>query len=259
MTTVRIDVITLFPEMFFGPFAYSMMRKATEKGLCDLRVYNLRDWADDPHHTCDDYPFGGGPGMILKPEPVFAAVDTLQAEPPRGRVLLTSPLGRVFNQQVAVELAGAERLIILCGHYEGVDERIRQGLIDDEISLGDFVITGGELAAMVMVDAIVRLLPGVLEPGAAEEESFASGLLEYPQYTRPQEFRGMTVPEVLLSGNHQAIRRWRRKQSLYRTKEARPDLLAAAQLSADDRLLLAEIESEMAAERRDFLGQGRAL
>jgi len=256
---MRIDIVTLFPEMFFGPFSYSMVRKATEKRLCDLRVHQLRDWTSDPHHTCDDYPFGGGPGMILKPEPVFAAVESLQTEKPRGLVILTSPLGRVFNQQLAADLARVDRLIILCGHYEGVDERIRERLVDEEISLGDFVITGGELAAMVMVDAVVRLLPGVLEAGAAEEESFSRGLLEYPQYTRPQDFRGMKVPAVLLSGNHEAIRRWRRKMSLYRTKKLRPDLLAAVDMSAEDQALLAEAEKELASPGSGLAGSGRAL
>jgi tRNA (guanine37-N1)-methyltransferase len=223
---MKIDVLTLFPEMFAGPLDVSMVARARKNGLVDLQIRNLREWTHDRHKTVDDRPFGGGPGMVLKPEPVFAAVESLASE--KTRVLMMAPTGRVFTQAVARELAGEEHLLILCGSYEGFDERIRT-LIDDEISIGDYVLTNGGLPAMVVIDSVTRLIPGVLgDEESAHDESFshpASPGLEYPHYTRPAEFRGMKVPEVLLSGNHAEIEKWRREQSRLRTKERRPDLM----------------------------------
>lgn len=240
---MRIDILTIFPGMFAGagPLGVSIIGRAVERGVVDLRVHDLRDWTTDRHHTTDDYPYGGGAGMVMKPEPLFAAVEQLSAE---GPVILLSPQGRVFTQQMARSLASEPRMTLICGHYEGVDERIREHLVTDEISLGDFVLTGGELAAMVLVDAVARLLPGVLAAGSTEEESHTAGLLEYPHYTRPAEFRGWRVPDVLLSGNHAAIARWRRKESLRRTRARRPDLFARLRLSALDHKLLTELDAE---------------
>jgi len=220
---MKIDVLTLFPEMFVGPLDFSMVQRAREAGILDLRVVNLRDYTHDRHKTVDDKPFGGGPGMLLKPEPVFEAVESLRGE--ATRVVMLTPAGRKFDQQIARELAGETHLLFLCGAYEGFDERIRT-LAQDELSLGDFVLTNGALPAMVMVDAITRLLPGVLgDEQSSQDESFSHGTLEYPHYTRPADFRGMKVPDVLLSGNHAAIEKWRREQAKARTKERRPDLL----------------------------------
>src|SRR5881397_1967554 len=220
---MKIDVLTLFPEMFAGPLDVSIIKRARESGLLDLRVHNLRDYAHDRHRTVDDKPFGGGPGMLLKPEPIFEAVEQLaRAET---RVILLSPVGRQFNQSLARELARQERLLLICGSYEGFDERVREALADDELSIGDYVLTNGALPAMVVIDAITRLLPGALgDDQSSHDESFSHGLLEYPQYTRPVEFRGMKVPEVLLSGNHSEIENWRREQARNRTKERRRDL-----------------------------------
>lgn len=221
---MRIDVLTLFPGMFAGPLDESIIRRAREAGLLDLKIHNLRDYAHDRHKTVDDRPFGGGPGMLLKPEPIFEAVETLARE--NTRVILLSPSGRVFNQAIARELARSDDLLFVSGHYEGFDERVRERLADDELSIGDYVLTNGALPAMVIIDAVTRLLPGVLgDAESPHEESFSHGLLEYPQYTRPAEFRGMKVPEILLSGNHAEIARWRADQSQLRTKERRPDLL----------------------------------
>ena len=223
---LRVDVITLFPEMISGFLRSSMMKRAEEGGLVSFRIVNLRDFARDRHHTTDDRPFGGGPGMILKPEPLFEAVESLRT--PEARVIFPTPQGKPFRQADARRLAAASaHLIFLCGHYEGVDERVREALVDEEYSIGDYVLTNGALAAAVIIDAVVRLLPGALGagPAAVEEESFASGLLEYPQYTRPAEYRGMKVPDVLLSGDHARIAAWRREQALRRTRERRPDLL----------------------------------
>jgi tRNA (guanine37-N1)-methyltransferase len=236
---VRFDIFTLFPGMFRGPFEESMLARAQAAGLLEIALHNPRDATTDRHHVVDDYPYGGGAGMVMKPEPLFAAVEAVHQG---GPVILLSPQGRRFTQEVARTLAREPRVTLLCGHYEGVDERVRAHLATDELSLGDYVLTGGELAAMVIVDAVARLLPGVLAPGSAEEESHAAGLLEYPQYTRPPEFRGWRVPDVLLSGNHGVVARWRRKESLRRTRARRPDLLAAAVLSPMDMKLLAEIE-----------------
>ncbi len=220
---MQIDVLTLFPAMFAGPLDESIVQRARDGGLLDLRIHNLRDWTHDRHQTVDDRPFGGGPGMVLKPEPLFEAVEALRGE--GGRVILTSPSGRVFNQAIARELAQERQLLFLCGSYEGYDERIREHLADDDLSIGDFVLTNGALPAMVMIDALVRLLPGALgHDQSAVDESFSAGLLEYPHYTRPAEFRGWPVPEVLLSGNHAEIERWRRRQAMKRTAEQRPDL-----------------------------------
>jgi tRNA (guanine37-N1)-methyltransferase len=221
---MRIDVLTLFPGMFAGPLDESIMKRAREAGLLDLKIHNLRDFAHDRHKTVDDRPFGGGPGMLLKPEPIFEAVEALARE--KTRVILLSPSGRPFRQAIARELAAVDDLLLIVGHYEGFDERVREQLADDELSIGDYVLTNGALPAMVVIDAVTRLLPGVLgDDESANEESFSQGLLEYPQYTRPSEFRGMKVPEVLLSGNHAEIARWRAEQAMLRTKERRPDIL----------------------------------
>jgi len=223
---VKIDVLTLFPAMFAGPLDESIIKRAREAGLLDLRIHNLRDYAHDRHKTVDDRPFGGGPGMLLKPEPIFEAVEALRRE--QTRVILLSPAGRPFRQSIARELAGCDDLMLVTGHYEGFDERVREQLADDELSIGDYVLTNGALPAMVVVDAVTRLLPGVLgDDDSAKEESFSLGVpgLEYPQYTRPAEFRGMKVPEVLLSGNHAEIAKWRAEQARRQTRERRPDLL----------------------------------
>jgi tRNA (guanine37-N1)-methyltransferase len=221
---MKIAVLTLFPGMFAGPLDESIVKRAREAGLLELTLHNLRDYAHDRHRTVDDRPFGGGPGMLLKPEPLFEAVEKLARE--TTRVILLSPSGRTFNQAIARELAQLDDLLLISGHYEGFDERVREQLADDELSIGDYVLTNGALPAMVIVDAVTRLLPGALgDDTSSHEESFSHRLLEYPQYTRPAEFRGMKVPEVLLSGNHAQIAKWRAEQSNARTKERRPDLL----------------------------------
>jgi len=221
---MKIDVLTLFPAMFAGPLDESIIKRAREAGRLDLTIHNLRDYAHDRHKTVDDRPFGGGPGMLLKPEPIFEAVESLARA--GTRVILLSPAGRPFGQAIARELAGLEHLLLVSGHYEGFDERVRQKLAQDELSIGDYVLTNGALPVMVIIDAVTRLLPGVLgDAESAQEDSFSRGLLEYPQYTRPADFRGMTVPEVLLSGNHAEIARWRAEQARLRTAERRPDLL----------------------------------
>src|SRR5512133_987375 len=220
---MKIDVLTLFPAMFAGPLDESIIMRARRSGLLDLNIHDLRNWTHDRHRTVDDRPFGGGPGMLLKPEPMFEAVEALTG--PGTRVVLLSPSGRKFTQAIAREIAQWTDLLLVCGHYEGFDERIREGLAHDELSIGDYVLTNGALPAMVVIDAVTRLLPGALgDDQSAEQESFSSGLLEYPQYTRPAEFRGMKVPEVLLSGNHAEIAKWRQEQAVKRTKERRPDL-----------------------------------
>ncbi len=221
---MKIDVLTLFPAMFAGPLDESIVMRARRTGLLEVTLHQLRDYAHDRHKTVDDRPFGGGPGMLLKPEPIFEAVEHLARA--KTRVILLSPAGRVFNQAIARELAQYDDLLIITGHYEGFDERIREQLADDELSIGDYVLTNGALPAMVVIDAVTRLLPGALgDDESAQEESFSHGLLEYPQYTRPAEFRGMKVPEVLLSGNHAEIAKWRAECSRQRTRERRPDLL----------------------------------
>ena len=221
---MKIDVLTLFPAMFAGPLDESIVKRAREAGLLDLKIHNLRDWTHDRHKTVDDRPFGGGPGMLLKVEPLFEAVESLQRE--KTKVILLSPSGRKFDQSIARELAQAEDLLLVCGSYEGFDERVREALADDELSIGDYVLTNGALPAMVVIDAVARLLPGVLgDDESSHDESFSAGLLEYPQYTRPAEYRGMKVPDVLLSGNHAEIEKWRREQAKLRTEKQRPDLL----------------------------------
>ena len=223
-TAMKIDVLTLFPAMFAGPLDESIVKRARAEGLLDLAIHNLRDYAHDRHRTVDDKPFGGGPGMLLKPEPIFEAVEKLSRE--KTRLILLTPAGRKFNHSIARELARQEHLLLVCGSYEGFDERVREALANDELSIGDYVLTNGALPAMVIVDAVTRLLPGALgDDQSAHDESFSCGLLEYPQYTRPAEFRGMRVPEVLLSGNHAEIEKWRLEQAKQRTKERRRDLL----------------------------------
>ena len=239
---MRIEIISLFPQMFQGPFSESLIKRAVENGLVQINIYNLREYTHDRHHTADDSPYGGGPGMVLKPEPIFEAVEAIRGEA-KAEVVLLSPQGEVFSYPMAQDFTTKERLIFICGHYEGVDERVREHLATDEISIGDYVLTGGELAAMVVVDAVVRLLPGVL--GSAEslvEESISWGLLEYPQYTRPPNFRGWQAPEVLLSGNHQEIARWRREQAIRRTFQRRPELLDKAKLNPEERRLVANLQ-----------------
>ncbi len=242
---MQFDIFTVLPELFPPYLDSSILQRARQRGLIDVRVHNIRDYTHDKHHTTDDVPYGGGGGMVMKPEPVFEAVEAVlglqPGTPPSFPIILLDPQGRVFDQSVAAELSQHPRLALLCGRYEGVDERIRQGVVTHELSLGDYVITGGELPALIVVDAVSRLLPGVLgDPDGALDDSHASGLLEYPHYTRPPEFRGQAVPEVLLSGDHARIARWRREQSLLRTLERRPDLLRKAELSAADRKFLKE-------------------
>jgi tRNA (guanine37-N1)-methyltransferase len=221
---MKIDVLTLFPAMFAGPLDESIVKRAREAKLLDLKIHNLRDWTHDRHKTVDDKPFGGGPGMLLKVEPLFEAIESLRGE--KTKVILLSPSGRKFSQEIARELSQEKDLLLVCGSYEGFDERVRAALADDELSIGDYVLTNGALPAMVVIDAVARLLPGVLgDDESSHDESFSHGLLEYPQYTRPAEFRGMKVPEVLLSGNHAEIEKWRREQAKLRTEKQRPDLL----------------------------------
>ncbi len=221
---MKIDVLTLFPAMFAGPLDESIIMRARKKGLLDLKIHNLRDWTHDRHKTVDDKPFGGGPGMLLKPEPIFEAVESLQRA--ETKVILLSPGGRKFTQEIARELSQEKDLLLVTGHYEGFDERVRENLADDELSIGDYVLTNGALPAMVVIDVVARLLPGVLgDDESSHDESFSAGLLEYPQYTRPADFRGMKVPEMLLSGNHAEIEKWRREQAKLKTEKQRPDLL----------------------------------
>ncbi len=242
---MRFDIFTLFPEVFTPYLNVSILARARERGLAEIYLHNIRDWTTDRHHVVDDEPYGGGGGMVMKPEPIFAAVEGVLGSPPTCPVILLTPQGRPFTQSVARELAQQPHLALLCGRYEGVDERVRQHLVTDEISIGDYVLTGGELAALVVLDAVTRLLPGVLgDPDAPEKDSHAHGLLEHPHYTRPPVFRGWEVPEVLRSGDHGRIARWRREQSLRRTWERRPDLLAQAELSAEERALIARWEAE---------------
>jgi tRNA (guanine37-N1)-methyltransferase len=222
---MEIDIISLFPEMFSGPFSDSLLKKARDKKLVTIKLHQLRDYAHDKHKQVDDIPFGGGVGMVLKPEPMFAAVEDIRKNP-AARIILTCPQGELFTHKKAQELAGAEQLVFLCGHYEGFDERIRENLVTDELSIGDYVLTGGELPAMIMVDTIVRLIPGVVkEFSSVEQDSFYNGLLDHPVYTRPPEFRGWKVPDILLSGDHGKIEKWRKDQAVERTRKRRPDLL----------------------------------
>jgi tRNA (guanine37-N1)-methyltransferase len=245
---MRVDILTIFPEMITAATECSIVKRAQDKGALALGVHNIRDFAHDRHRSTDDYPYGGGAGMVMKPDPVFEAAESIIASESEKRpyVILTTPQGRLLDQSVVRELAERDWLMIICGHYEGVDERIREHLVDDEVSIGDYVLTGGELPALVILDAVTRLQPGVLgDELSAVEESFAEdGLLEYPHYTRPPDFRGWTVPEVLLSGHHAQIAQWRRREAIRRTLKRRPDLLPKAGLTAKDESVLAELKEE---------------
>jgi tRNA (guanine37-N1)-methyltransferase len=236
---MKFDILTLFPNMFSSPFQESILGKAIQKGLMDLRIINIRDFALDKHQVVDDSPYGGGQGMVMKVEPIARAIEWARSEDPSSWTIYLTPQGRSFNQEKARDLSSRSHLVLLCGRYEGVDERVREMFIDEEISIGDYVLMGGELAAMVMIDAVSRLLPGVLgSDQSAEDDTFTNALLEYPQYTRPFDFRGSSVPEILLSGHHAAVSLWRRKEALRRTAVRRPDLLAKAKLTREDEELL---------------------
>jgi tRNA (guanine37-N1)-methyltransferase len=238
------DILTIFPEIFRSPLSESLMKKALDRGIIQVRVWNLRDFTGDKHRTTDDYPYGGGAGMIMKAEPVFRAVEEIKGKNPEARTVLLTPQGERFHQGLAQELSEQKHWILVCGRYEGLDERVRLGAVDREISIGDYILNGGEIPALVFLEVISRYVPGFLgSEQSVDEESFADGLLEYSQYTRPPVFRGMEVPEVLLSGNHAEIKRWRRKESLKRTYRRRPDLLKRADLSAEDLEYLAELKS----------------
>lgn len=233
---MRFYIFTLFPAAIQPYLDISILKKAIDNGLIEVLLHDIRSWTSDRHHVTDDAPYGGGGGMVMKPEPIFTAVEDILGAPPQWPLILLTPQGRVFNQKIAAELAGYPRLGLLCGRYEGIDERVRQHLVTDEISIGDYVLTGGEIPAMILIDAISRLVPGVLgDPDGPYDDSHASGLLEYPHYTRPVDFRGWKVPDILLSGNHAEITRWRRQQALLRTYQRRPDLLEKADLSETDR------------------------
>jgi tRNA (guanine37-N1)-methyltransferase len=246
---MRIDLLTLFPEFFASPLSQSMLHRAQAQGAVTYRVVNLRDYAGDRHQVTDDRPFGGGPGMVMKIEPLVAAIRAARQADPQTRVILLSPSGPQFNQAKARELAGHPHLLLICGHYEGVDDRIHF-YIDEELSIGDYILTGGEIPALIVADEVTRLLPGVLGgEGATEEESFQEGLLEYPQYTSPRVFEGHEVPQVLLEGDHQRIARWRRRQALARTVRRRPDLLARARLSQEDREFIKSLALSQAEDR----------
>lgn len=248
---MKCDVLTLFPHILTAYLNESILKRAREKDLLDVNLVNIRDFASGPHRQVDDYPFGGGAGMVLKPEPVFRAVESLRKDGKPRRSVLLSPQGRPFDQSAAEAYAKEERrFVFICGRYEGIDERVST-LVDEEVSIGDFVLTGGELGALVIIDAVTRLLPGVLgDETSIEDESFSWGLLDYPHYTRPREFMGLEVPQVLLSGNHEEIRLWRRREALKKTLEARPDLIAKAELSETDKEMLAELSSEKKARNR---------
>lgn len=242
---MEFDVFTLLPEVFPPYLESSILQRARQRGLIDVRVHNIRDWATDKHHITDDEPYGGGGGMVMKVEPVFAAAESVLGAERNVPLILLTPQGRVFTQQVAQELSRQPRLGLLCGRYEGVDERIREHLVSDEISIGDYVLTGGELPALILIDAVARLLPGVLgDPDGAADDSHATGLLEYPHYTRPADYRGWIVPEILVSGDHARIAQWRRERSLLRTLARRPDLLENAALSEEDLRFIKKIKAE---------------
>ena len=240
---MHIDILTLFPQMFLGPFGVGIFQRAIDQELISINLHNIRDYTHDKHHTVDDYAYGGGAGMVLKPEPIFEAVESIKSDVIEGSgvlpIILLTPQGRPFSQEIAHELSRYRHLILICGHYEGVDERVREHLVTDEISIGDYVLSGGELASMVVVDAVVRLLPGVLGSEASPlDDSHASGLLEYPQYTRPALYEGWSVPQVLLSGNHAQIAKWRREQAILRTLKRRPELLDKGNLRFEERQLV---------------------
>ncbi|MBI4826381.1 MAG: tRNA (guanosine(37)-N1)-methyltransferase TrmD [Nitrospirae bacterium] len=243
---MRCDVLTIFPEIISAYLDEGILKKAQQKGLLDARVCNIRDFAAGRHKETDDYPFGGGPGMVFKPEPVFKAMDALSEDGEPRRVVLLTPQGKTFDQAMAEEFSREEkRLVFICGRYEGIDERVRFSLVDEEVSIGDYVLTGGELAALVIIDAVTRLIPGVLgDERSIEDESFSWGLLDYPHYTRPREFRGLGVPEVLISGNHKDIEAWRRKEALRKTMQMRPELLKKINLTDLDKILISEIKEE---------------
>ncbi|MDK2980788.1 MAG: tRNA (guanine37-N1)-methyltransferase [Chloroflexota bacterium] len=239
---MRFDIFTLFPDVFLPYIHTSILQRALDSRIVEINVHNIRDWAEDKHHTTDDTPFGGGGGMVMKPEPIFSAVESVAGGAPDCPVVLMTPQGQPLTHALAEQFSRQPRVMILCGRYEGVDERVRQHLVSDEISMGDYVLSGGELPAMVLLEAVTRLLPGALgDPDGAFDDSFANGLLEYPHYTRPADFREWSVPPELLSGNHQAIASWRRRQSLLRTLQKRPDLLVKAQLNAQDIAVLKEL------------------
>jgi tRNA (guanine37-N1)-methyltransferase len=239
---MKFDILTLFPNMFSSPFQESILGRAIEKGLIQIRTINIRDFALDKHQVVDDNPYGGGQGMVMKVEPIARAIEWVKSQDPSAWIIYLTPQGKPFNQDMARELSSRSHLILLCGRYEGIDERVREFFVDEEISIGDYVLTGGELAAMVLIDAVSRLLPGVLgSDRSAEEDSFFHPLLEYPQYTRPFSFRGRDVPPILLSGNHGAISLWRKKEALKRTSMRRPDLLARANLSDEEKKILEEL------------------
>lgn len=244
---MQVDILTLFPEMFQGPFDASIIKRAREQKLLSVDLINIRDYSQNKHHTVDDTPYGGGAGMVMSPEPIFEAADWIKARRGGfGRFIYLSPAGKLLTQELVRELAGEKHLAVLCGHYEGVDQRVRDVLVTDEISIGDYVLTGGELPAMVLVDSVARLIPGVLgEAASAEEDSFSDGLLEYPHYTKPRSYRGHGVPEVLMNGHHEQIRLWRRRQSLLKTLEQRPELLSGAPLTEEDRVILKKIVIEL--------------
>ena len=242
---MHVDILTLFPQMFDGFFDYSIIKRARERGLVDIKIHNIRDYTHDKHSIVDDYPYGGGAGMVLKPEPIFEAVDDIKdgIESSSIGTILLSPRGRLLNQEIVQQLVNFQRLILICGHYEGIDERVVEYIADDEISIGDYLLSGGEAAAMVLVDSMVRLLPGAIGSEASlAEETHTNGLLEYPQYTRPETYRNLTVPPVLLSGNHSQIATWRRIQSLLQTAKRRPDLLQKAVLSEEEKNMIDNIK-----------------
>ncbi|MDY6857049.1 MAG: tRNA (guanosine(37)-N1)-methyltransferase TrmD [Thermodesulfobacteriota bacterium] len=247
---IRFDILTLFPKMFSSPLDEGMLKRAQEKNLIDVRIHNIRDFALDKHHTADDYPYGGGQGMVMKAEPIIRSIEKVKSLENDSKVILMTPQGRRLDQRFIVHMSKFCHLIIVCGRYEGVDERVRQ-YVDEEISIGDYIISGGELAAMVLLDAVSRMIPRVLgNSESIDDESFCNSLLEYPQYTRPREHKGLNVPEELLSGNHQRINDWRRFQSLKRTLERRPDLLEEAELSGKDIRILSEIKKELDISRK---------
>jgi tRNA (guanine37-N1)-methyltransferase len=246
---VRFDLVTIFPRLCVGPLGEGIVRRAIERGVVDVQVHDLRDYTTDRHRSVDDVSYGGGPGMVFKPEPLFRAVDAIRAGGDVDAVILTSPQGRRFTQREAERLAGLRRVVLLCGRYEGVDDRVRSGLATEELSVGDYVLSGGELPALVIVDAVVRLLPGAVgDDASVDADSFSRGLLDYPHFTRPAEFRGLRVPDVLLSGNHADIRRWRARESLARTLALRPDLLPSAELDDEEREMLRALMDERGAE-----------
>lgn len=240
------DIITIFPQIFEEYLNESILKKAIQKGLLDVKIHNLRDFSEDKHKTVDDYPYGGGPGMVMKIEPIYNAIHSIKSDGIERLTVLLSPQGKMYNQKMAESFVGCQqRILLICGRYEGIDERVREILADDEISVGDYILTGGELAALVIIDSIARLIPGVLgDCESAKEESFTCGMLDYPHYTRPPEFKGARVPDILLSGNHKEIRKWRNKEALKRTYFKRPDLINKESLSSEDKELLKQFADE---------------